>query len=95
MINKLQSLKGKSKLKFHKNISDYCNQMNYMRQSNTSHFYEDPFRKEADSIAMIVHEALLIMNFSHTKPQDKNKNIKYFDFHYTIINNLSEEGGEK
>ena len=30
MINKLQSLRGKTNVKFHKNISEYYDQMNYM-----------------------------------------------------------------
>ena len=47
MINNWQSLKGKTKLKFHQSISDYYNQMIYFRQSNTFQFQEYPFSEGA------------------------------------------------
>ena len=40
LINKLQSLKRFMKLKFYENLSDYCDQMNYVRQSNSFQFDE-------------------------------------------------------
>ena len=43
MINKLQQLKGKTKLKFFKNISKYYDNMN-------NRFDEDPFAKNAQGI---------------------------------------------
>ena len=67
--------------------------MNYMRQSNTFQFEEDRFSKDAQGIAFIMHEALLLMNFLLRKPPVKSMNIYYFDLYYTIIKNLSDEGG--
>ena len=68
MINKLEQLKGKTKLKFYKNISIYYDNMNIRMD-------QDPFAKNAQSISKIYHEVLLIMNFLQTKPQIKNMNI--------------------
>ena len=35
MIDKLKSLKGKTKLKFHQNINNYYDEMNNRRQNGT------------------------------------------------------------
>ena len=81
MINKLQSLKGKTKLKVYKNISNYYIEMknkNYQGQ-------QDPFSRNAQGISKIYHEVLLLMKFLQTKPQIKNMNINYFDLYYTVI----------
>ena len=43
MTNKLQSLKGKTKLQFYQNVSKDFDEMNYWRRSNTFHFEEDNF----------------------------------------------------
>ena len=52
MINKLQLLKGKIKLKFYKNISDY-----YIEIKNRNfQTQEDPFAKNAQGISKIYHE---------------------------------------
>ena len=72
--NKLQSLKGKTKLKFYKNIKNYYIEMknkNYQTQD------QDPFSKNAQGIHKIYHEVLLLMKFLQTKPQIKNLNINY------------------
>ena len=63
MIDKLQSLKGKTKLKFHQNISIYYVEMAYRRRSNAFQFEEDPSSKNAESISKTNHEVLLIMKF--------------------------------
>ena len=82
MINKLQSLKGKTKLKFYKNISNYYKEMkNKNYQSNNI----DPFSRNAQGISKIYHEVLLLMKFLQTKPQIKNMNNNYYDLYYTII----------
>ena len=76
MIDKLQSLKGKSELKFYKNIKNYYVEMknkNYQTQD------QDPFSKNAQGISKIYHEVLLLMKFLQTKPKFKNMNINYFD----------------
>ena len=84
MINKLQQLKGKTKLKFHKNISNYYDNMNIKMD-------EDPFAKNAQNISKIYHEALLLMNFLQTKPQVKNMNINYYDLYYTVNRNRDDK----
>ena len=87
MINKLQSLKGKTKLKFYKNISEYYKEMkNKNYQSNNI----DPFYRNAQGINKVYHEILLLMNFLQTKPQVKNMNINYYDLYYTVIKVRSE-----
>ena len=56
MINKLQELKGKTKVKFYEKISIYYDKMNIRLD-------EDPFSKNAQSISKIYHEVLLLMKF--------------------------------
>ena len=81
MINKLQSLKGKTKLKFYKNLSNY-----YIEMKNENfQIQQDPFAKNAQGINKIYHEELLIMKFLQTKPRVKNMNINYYDLYYTVI----------
>ena len=64
MINKLQSLKGKIKLKFYKNISNY-----YIDMKNKNfQTQEDPFSKNAQGISKIYHEVFLLMKFLQKKP---------------------------
>ena len=72
MVNKLQELKGKTKLKLYKNISNYYDKMNIKKD-------EDTFAKNAQGISKIYHVVLLSMKFLQTKPQIKNKYemIKY------------------
>ena len=82
MINKLQSLKGKTKLKFYKNISDYYKEM---KNKNFQTNNQDPFAKNAQGISKVYHEVLMLMKFLQTKPQIKNMNINYYDLYYTVI----------
>ena len=80
-INKLQSLKGKTKLKFYKNISKY-----YIEMKNRNFkTQEDPFSKNAQGINKIYHEVLLLKKFLQTKPDIKKMNINYYDLYYTVI----------
>ena len=88
MINKLQSLKGKTKLKFYKNISNYYIEM---KNRNFQTQDQDPFAKNAQGISKIYHEVLLLMKFFQTKPQIKNMNINYYDLYYTVIKNRDEK----
>ena len=88
MINKLQSLKGKTKLKFYKNISNYYIEM---KNKNFQTHHEDPFSKNAQGISKIYHEVLLLMEFLQNKPQVKNMNINYHDLYYTIIKTREED----
>ena len=87
MINKLQSLKGKTKLKFCNNISNYFIEM---KNKNFQTNYEDCFARNAHGISKIYHEVLLLMKFLQTKPQVKNMNIKYYDLYHTVIKIRSE-----
>ena len=87
MINKLQELKGKTKLKISKNISNHYDEMNI----GIYKFEEDPLSKNADGISKYYHEVLLLMNFLQTKPQLKNVDNKYYDLYYTVIKNRDEK----
>ena len=82
MNNELQSLKGKTKLKFYKNINKYFTEM---KNKNFQTHHEDPFSRNAQGISKIYHEVLLLMKCLQTKPQIKNMNIKYYDLYYTVI----------
>ena len=80
MTNKLQELKGKTKLRFYKNISNYYIEM---KNKNFQTNNQDPFAKNAQGISKIYHEILLLMKFLQTKTQIKN--INYHDLYYTVI----------
>ena len=86
MINKLQNLKGKTELKFYKNISIFYDNMDMDIK-----MAEDPFGRNAQGITGIYHEKLLLMKFLQTKPQVKNMNNNYFDSNYTGIKNRDEK----
>ena len=87
MINKLQHLKGKIKLKFYKNISNFYIEM---KNRNFQTQDQDPFSRNAQGISKIYHEVLLLMKFLQTKPQVKNMNINYYDLYYTILKTRDE-----
>ena len=86
IVNKLQQLKGKTKLKFYKNISNYYSEM---KQKNFQ-TQQDPFAKNVQGISKNYHEVLILMKYLQTKPQVKNMNIKYYDLYYTVIKNRDE-----
>ena len=86
MINKLQQLKGKTKLKFYKNISNYYIEMKNKNFQTQQH----PFAKNAQGVSKIYHEVLLLMKFLRTKPQVKNMNITYYDLYCTVIKTREE-----
>ena len=71
MIIKLQSLKGKTKLKFYRNISKYYDE----KKHENFHTQEDPFAKNFQRNNKIYHGVLLLIKFLQTKPQVKNINI--------------------
>ena len=87
MINNLQTLKGKTKLKFYENISNYYDEMKHKNFQTQ----EDPFSKNAQGISKIYHEVLLLMKFLQTKPQVKNMIISYYDLYYTVIKTRDEK----
>ena len=87
MINKLQQLKRKTKLKIYKNIKNFYTEM---KNKNFQTQDQDPFSKNAQGISKIYHEVLLLMKFLQTKPQVKNMNINYYDLYYTVIKTRDE-----
>ena len=68
--------------------------MNHRRQSVNFQFEEDPFMEKAQGVAMITHDALVLMKFLQTKPQKENKPIFFSNSYCTIFKNLSDEDGE-
>ena len=86
MIDKSQELKGKTLLKFYKNISKYYDEM----KRTIFQTQEDPFAKNAQSISKICHEVLLLTKFLQTKPKVKNMNIIYYDLYFTVIKTRDE-----
>ena len=85
MINKLQELKGRTKLKIYKNISNYYTEM---KNKNFQTNNQDPCAKNAQSTRKIYHEVFLLMKFLQTKV--KNMNINYFDLYNTDIKTRDE-----
>ena len=53
-INKLQSLKGKTKLKFYKNLSKFYDEMNIRRQSGNFQLEEDPSSRMFEVLEKII-----------------------------------------
>ena len=80
MIDKLQQLKGKTKVKFHKNINIYYTGM----KNENLQTQQDFFAKNAQGISKVYHEVLLLMKVLQTKPEVKNMNINYYDLYYTV-----------
>ena len=81
MIDKLQQLKGKTKLKFFKNISNYYIEMKNKNFQSGQYL----FARNAQGISEIYHEVILLMKFLQTKPQLKNMNYNYSNLYYTVI----------
>ena len=52
--NKLQSLKGKTKLNFYKILSNYSDELKNRRQGGTFQFEKDPFSKNVQSIEKFI-----------------------------------------
>ena len=87
MINKLQSLKGKTMLKFYKSRSNYYIEM---KNKNFQTQDQDPFANNAQGVSKIYHEVLLLMKFLQTKSQVKNMNINCFDLYNTVVKTRDE-----
>ena len=90
VINKLQSVRGKAKLKFYKNLSNYYDEMIFENFN-----FEDIFSENAQSINEIYHEVLLLMELLQTKPKVKSMNIKYYNLYYTAIKNRDDKESVK
>ena len=88
MIKKLQELKGKTKLKFYENISNYYIEM---KNKNFQTNNQDLFSRNSHGISKTYHEILLLMKFLMTKPAVKNMNINYYDLYYTVIKTRDEK----
>ena len=86
MIDKLQHLKGKTKLEFYKNRSNYYDELKQRNFQNQ----EDLFARNARGISKVYHEVLLIMKFLQTKPQVKNMDNNFYDLYYTVIKSRDE-----
>ena len=78
MIIKLQQLKGKTKLKFHQNTSNYYDSM-IVRMD------EDSFAGNARVISKIYHEVINLLKFLQTKPQVNKMNRNFYDLYYTVF----------
>ena len=87
MFKNLQSLKGKTKLKFYKSISNLYDEM----KIRIFKIEEDASSKNANGIGKIYHEVLLLMKCLQTKPQVKNMNLNYHDLYYTVIKNRDDK----
>ena len=61
-----------------------------MKNRNFQSNNVDPFSKNAQGVAKIYHEVLLIMEFFQTKVDIKNMNIIYTDLYYTVIKTRDE-----
>ena len=87
---KLRRLKGKTKSKIYKRISNYRDEMNFRRQSGNFQLEEDPFSKDVQGIGKFYHEVLLLGKFLQTKPEVISTNFKYYDLYYTVFKNRNE-----
>ena len=87
VISKLKEIKGKTKLKVHKNINKNYDEMNY----KSFQFEKNRFAKNAQGISKIYQEVLLLVKILQTKPQVENMNIEYYDLYYTVIKNRNEK----
>ena len=63
MIDKLQSVKDKSKLKFNQNLRNYYDEINYRKRGSTFQFEEDPFDNKTKGLSKIYQEVLLLVKF--------------------------------
>ena len=87
MIEKLQQIKGKTKSKFKKNLSNFYDKVNI----KNFRLEEDPFSTNAQGVSKTFHEILLLKNFLQTEPQVKNMNINYYDLFYIPIKNRDDK----
>ena len=84
MINKLQEVKGITKLEFYQS-NIYYDQMHYMRQCNTFLFEEHASAENAQGISNIFREVPFLVKFLQTKRQVKLMNMNYYDLYYTVV----------
>ena len=70
MIDKLQSLKCKTKLKLYRNISIFFDGMNYRIQSANIQFEENVFGKNSEGFSKHCHEVLKLLKFWENQTSD-------------------------
>ena len=87
MINKLQKLKGKTKLKFYRNVSNYYDEMKHKKFQTQ----EDHFAKNAQGISKTYHEVLWLMKLLQAKPKVNTMNNKYYYLYYNVIKSRDEK----
>ena len=73
MIIKIQSLKGKIKLKFHQDFSFFYGGSDERRQNGNFLFEEDAFSRNAQRTATIMHEGFLSMKFCTLRPKSETR----------------------
>ena len=71
MIDKIKQLKGKTKLKFYKNISNYYDE----KKRKNFQTREDPSYKNAHGLSKTYYDVLLLLKYLQTKPEGKNLNF--------------------
>ena len=84
LIDKLQNLRGKTKLKFYQNISNFHDERDIRRQSGKFQFIEDPFSKNPEIISKLFHEVLLLLKLLQTKRQIKSMKSNSSELFYTV-----------
>ena len=87
MINKLQEVKCKTKLKVYKIISSYYNEI----KNTNFQTQEDLFARNALGISENYHEVLLLMKLLQTKPQVRKVNNNHYDLLYIAIKNRGDK----
>ena len=90
-IDNLQQSNRKTNLKICTNISNYYDEMKTTRQTETFEFEKNPLPKSAELISKNIHEVLLLLKLSQTKPQIKSMNIVYYDLYYTVFKNRDDK----
>ena len=70
--------KGKTKLKFYQNLSNYFDEMNKRKRSGKFYFEEDPFSKDAQRISKKYQEVILLMKVLQSKPEVRGLNFNYY-----------------
>ena len=91
MIDKLQQVKGRTKLKIYRKISNLHDEMDYRRNGDAFQFEEDILSKNVKKIRENYHGVLLLMKISQTKPQVRSVNIKCYDLFSTVIKNRVDQ----
>ena len=66
MVDKLPTLKSKTKLKFYQKISNFYDKMKNRRQRGNFKFEKDNFSKNVEDISKVYHEVLLLKNVLQT-----------------------------